>query len=169
MYDGKEKTQEKEETEREMSLTQKEIDVLPAILAAFGVAITILAILGIAGSSDRLNNNLATETLPENYYPAAGYVTELNEEESIITVTLMNGNQFQFYGEGEDWVLGDLCAMIMDSKGTKYVKDDVVIATRYCGYLEERYVDMSQVNDYMATEDGLQLYLNNGDGYFWRR
>ena len=31
------------------------------------------------------------------------------------------------------------------------------------------YVDMEQVTDFKATENGLQLYLNDGTGYFWER
>lgn len=31
------------------------------------------------------------------------------------------------------------------------------------------YVDMRQVTDYTATADGLQLYLEDGNGYYWER
>ena len=31
------------------------------------------------------------------------------------------------------------------------------------------YVNMEQVTDFKATENGLQLYLNDGTGYFWER
>lgn len=31
------------------------------------------------------------------------------------------------------------------------------------------YVDMEQVTDFKAAENGLQLYLNDGTGYFWER
>ena len=31
------------------------------------------------------------------------------------------------------------------------------------------FVDMRQVTDYTATNDGLQLYLEDGNGYYWER
>lgn len=31
------------------------------------------------------------------------------------------------------------------------------------------YVDMRQVTDYTTTADGLQLYLKNGNGYYFER
>lgn len=31
------------------------------------------------------------------------------------------------------------------------------------------FVDMEQVTDFKATENGLQLYLKDGTGYFWER
>ena len=31
------------------------------------------------------------------------------------------------------------------------------------------YIDMRTVTDFKAAENGLQLYLNDGTGYFWER
>lgn len=31
------------------------------------------------------------------------------------------------------------------------------------------YVDMRQVTDFDTTENGLQLYLSDGNGYYWER
>lgn len=31
------------------------------------------------------------------------------------------------------------------------------------------FVDMRQVTDYTTTENGLQLYLSDGSGYYWER
>ena len=33
----------------------------------------------------------------------------------------------------------------------------------------ENYVDMRQVTDFVAGDDGLQLYLSDGNGYYWER
>lgn len=34
---------------------------------------------------------------------------------------------------------------------------------------KNNFVDMRQVTDYTATENGLQLYLVDGNGYYWER
>lgn len=31
------------------------------------------------------------------------------------------------------------------------------------------YIDMRQVTDFVATDTGLQLYLEDGSGYYWER
>lgn len=35
--------------------------------------------------------------------------------------------------------------------------------------IDSDYFDMSQVVDFVATEDGLQLYIADGSGYYWER
>ena len=34
---------------------------------------------------------------------------------------------------------------------------------------QDNYVDMRKVVDYTASEDGLQIYLDDGNGYYWER
>lgn len=31
------------------------------------------------------------------------------------------------------------------------------------------YVDMSKLTDFLADENGLQLYLSDGSGYYWEK
>ena len=45
------------------------------------------------------------------------------------------------------------------------VKEVEKVVEEFCN----NYVDMEQVTDFKATENGLQLYLNDGTGYFWKR
>ena len=33
----------------------------------------------------------------------------------------------------------------------------------------ENFIDMREVVDFKATETGLMIYLENGDGYYWER
>ena len=44
------------------------------------------------------------------------------------------------------------------------------------GYIDTRseeflnnYVDMRQVTDFTASENGLQLYMSDGSGYYWEK
>ena len=34
---------------------------------------------------------------------------------------------------------------------------------------EERFLDMETVVDWESSEDGLMLYTEDGDGYYWER
>lgn len=63
-------------------------------------------------------------------YPETAMVTKLNRKKDIVTVETATGNRFEFYG-CEDWERGDLCSMLMYSKGTKKVRDDVILDVRY--------------------------------------
>lgn len=33
----------------------------------------------------------------------------------------------------------------------------------------DNYVDMRQVTDFVSNDEGLQLYLSDGSGYYWER
>jgi len=69
---------------------------------------------------------------PENY-PETGVVVEIHDD--IVVVETSTGNLFEFYGS-EDWFVGDIVSMIMDSCGTANVKDDVIITVKYSGVWE---------------------------------
>lgn len=63
-------------------------------------------------------------------YPETGKVVEIcNDTVSVETST---GNLFEFYGS-EDWFVGDIVSMIMDSCGTTEITDDMIIAVKYSG------------------------------------
>lgn len=63
-------------------------------------------------------------------YPDAMTVTEISGD--LVTIETATGNQFQFYG-AEDYEEGDLVAVLMYSKGTEKVTDDIIVRVRYAG------------------------------------
>lgn len=63
-------------------------------------------------------------------YPETGKVVEICND--VVTVETSTGNLFEFYGS-EDWFVGDIVSMIMDSCGTVQVNDDVIITVKYSG------------------------------------
>lgn len=63
-------------------------------------------------------------------YPETGKVVSISGD--AVTVETSTGNLFEFYGS-EDWFVGDIVSMIMDSCGTANVKDDVIITVKYSG------------------------------------
>ena len=142
----------------------------PYIKAACGIIAGTVAIASIVMASVWVFNgsqqsSKGTAMLDSRYYPQAGWVSELNESEDIVTVTWFNGNQFQFCGV-EDWDKGDICAMIMDTNGTlNNMRDDSIVAVRYCG---DQHIDLSQVTDCKKTTDGIQFFMNDGTGYYWQ-
>lgn len=63
-------------------------------------------------------------------YPETGKVVLISGD--AVTVETSTGNLFEFYGS-EDWFVGDIASMIMDSCGTDVVTDDVIITAKYSG------------------------------------
>lgn len=61
-------------------------------------------------------------------YADCGVVTEINDNEDYVTLQMQNGNEFTFYG-AEDYMTGDLVAVIMNSNGTQNVIDDEIISS----------------------------------------
>lgn len=69
-------------------------------------------------------------------YPAVGVVCELDHENDLIIFEDFNGNLWAMEGI-EDWMIGDIGALIMDDAGTKLIYDDVIVMARYVGYVSE--------------------------------
>lgn len=77
-----------------------------------------------------------TQILYDKYrYPETGIIIETIPEEDTAVVECANGNRFAFFGI-EDYVKGDIVAMIMHNNGTAVVYDDEIIKTEYAGYTD---------------------------------
>ena len=74
--------------------------------------------------------------ITNNFYSCAGIITEIDEENNLITVTCSNGNMFGFYDTDGDWFCGDFCSLIMYDSGTESVCDDKIVCSKYEGYME---------------------------------
>lgn len=72
-------------------------------------------------------------TEPAKEYPTCATVIELDRENDEVVVEDFNGNLWAFEG-CEDWVEGDICAMIMNDEGTSEIYDDTIVQVRYCGH-----------------------------------
>lgn len=68
-------------------------------------------------------------------YPLTTKVVDINYFSDVVTVMDFNGMTWKFTGT-DDWMVGDICSMIMDSRGTELVFDDVIIDYKYDGYIE---------------------------------
>ena len=80
-----------------------------------------------------LESELAKETETEeseyHLYPMIGIVTEIDEENDIVTITDEDGEAWQFEGIADNEI-GDVCAMIMNDKGTYWFDDDEIVDIR---------------------------------------
>ena len=74
--------------------------------------------------------------LDYGYYPDTAVVTNVDYENDIIEVTGFNGNCWTFEGV-EDWYEGDLCSIIFCDMGTEVVTDDIIIETKYSGWVDD--------------------------------
>lgn len=63
-------------------------------------------------------------------YPESGRVCGVDYENDIVTVEDCNGFLWEFKGT-EDWCVDDHCAMIMFSRFTRAIYDDVIIDCKY--------------------------------------
>lgn len=68
-------------------------------------------------------------------YPQTTIVTEVDYKSDLVTISTFTGVEYQFYG-CEDWYVGDICSVIFCDNGTSTIYDDIIISTRYSGYIE---------------------------------
>lgn len=70
-------------------------------------------------------------------YPDTFVIDEVNEAQDLVIGRTFSGLRYAFYGT-EDWMVGDIAAVIMSDNGTEdTVLDDIVITARYVGYTDE--------------------------------
>lgn len=67
-----------------------------------------------------------------NVYALSGVVVDVNEEEDAVIFEDFNGNLWEFDG-AEDWMINDICACVMNDKGTLNIYDDCILSVRYNG------------------------------------
>ena len=98
-----------------------------SIILFFGIA--LLIIVAIASTSCMKNN---AQLSVANPYPHAAVVVEVDDVGDCVHASDYNGEVWMFYG-AEDWMIGDIAAMIIDDCGTPEVAGDKIVSVRYCG------------------------------------
>lgn len=74
---------------------------------------------------------------PETLYPQTAIVISTDESQNLLTLMTGTGHVFTYETPIEDWLPGDICSMIMDTKGTEGVRDDEIRKIRYSGRPED--------------------------------
>ena len=98
-----------------------------SIILFFGIA--LLIIVAIASTSCLKND---AQLSVDNLYPHAAVVVEVDDVGDCVYASDCNGEVWMFYG-AEDWMIGDIAAMIIDDCGTPEVAGDKIVSVRYCG------------------------------------
>ena len=78
--------------------------------------------------------NFITPTFSEKVYPLMTAVVEVNRDSDIVTCVDFNGNFWEF-SECDDWMVGDIANLLMNTKGTANIYDDEIISVKYDGYI----------------------------------
>lgn len=68
-------------------------------------------------------------------YALTTVVVSLDYDTDTVEVEDFNGNVWAFDG-CEDWQLMDVCALSMDDNNTANIYDDMILSTRYNGWLD---------------------------------
>ena len=76
-------------------------------------------------------NVLAKE--PSNLYAMTTVVTDY--QDGILYCEDFNGMVWTIECEQEDWMVGDICAMVMDNNGTDVIYDDIIVTYKYDGFV----------------------------------
>lgn len=74
---------------------------------------------------------------PETLYPQTAIVVSANESQNLLTLMIATGYVFTYEIPIEDWLPGDICSLIMDSRGTEDIRDDEIRKIRYSGRPED--------------------------------
>jgi hypothetical protein len=69
----------------------------------------------------------------KNLYPETAKIIELQETETgyVITFETGNGNTFLYESEDRDFYENEIYSILMNSRNTKSVKDDVIVKIKY--------------------------------------
>ena len=76
-----------------------------------------------------------TEIENVGFYPTTMVVVNVDYETDLVTIATFSGMEYQFEG-CEDWFEGDVCSVLMCDNGTEKIFDDVIVSTRYSGWVE---------------------------------
>lgn len=140
----------------------------------FAMACSLAAIAIMSGES---LGKWKMEKQIKNLYPLSARIVSINETANEITAEDVNGNLWGFTGI-EDYALGDTVALIMNSKGTRNIKDDEIVSSRYSGNANDWWkeycdsdttiVDWNVNGNELAfmTSDGIELYAEKTENIY---
>ena len=140
----------------------------------FAMAASLTAIAIMSGES---LGKWKMEKQIQNLYPLSARIISINETADEVTAEDANGNLWGFTG-AEDYEINDTVALIMNSKGTRSIKDDEIVSSRYSGTENDWWkaycdsdttiVDWNANGNKLAfmTSDGIELYAEKTENIY---
>ena len=137
----------------------------------FAMAYSLAAIAIMSGES---LGKWKMEKQIKNLYPLSARIVSINETADEVTVEDSNGNLWGF----TDYEINDTVALIMNSKGTRNIKDDEIVSSRYSGNANDWWkaycdsdttiVDWNANGNELAfmTSDGIELYAEKTENIY---
>lgn len=114
---------------------QKFLDYFKLAVGLILIAVTAMMIGIIIGA--KVYKSSANET-PASDIEVYGRVTEVigfDFDYDIVIVEDNMGFRWSFYGI-EDWCIGDIAVLTLNTKGTELIFDDEIVSVRYSGTVE---------------------------------
>lgn len=98
------------------------------------VAIMVAVILGAGAivGAWYLGKGAGANELASHIYPRTAVVVAVDYTNDVVTVMDGVGHEWQFT-ECEDWHVGDIVSLIMNSNGTENITDDIIMDSLYGG------------------------------------
>lgn len=70
-------------------------------------------------------------------YPTSMIVKEFDEKTNVVVMETWSGISYTYEDKsGEYWLKGDICSCIMYDNETEEILDDVILKTRYTGWID---------------------------------
>mgnify|MGYP004551419105 CR=1 FL=1 len=110
--------------------------IATALILAAGAFMLSTCVKADQNTKDVSEMETLNPTTQNPTYPTCGIVTSVNYDTDTVIVTTAEGNEWAFY-EAEDWSVGDVCAMVMDSMDTETIYDDQILECRYAGSYDD--------------------------------
>ena len=93
------------------------------------IAVSFLLFIALVFSIAVIVEERYWNLMERNLYPKSVVVETVDAENDIVIVADSNGFLWGFSG-CEDWQVGDVAAMIMDSRGTREIFDDAIVVVQ---------------------------------------
>ena len=92
-------------------------------------AVSIILFIALIFSCSIIVDGRCRLKVERDFYPKCATIETVDREHDIVIVADCSGFLWGFSG-CEDWEVGDVVAMIMNTRGTPEIFDDVIVQTR---------------------------------------
>ena len=106
-----------------------------------GLALTMFSCAVVAAGAMDFEAETGSLHANRELYPRTMVVTEIDMAVDLVALRDCTGHEWTFHGI-EDWMVGDICAVILDNMETAVIDDDKIVEKRYNGTVENFSVEI---------------------------